>query len=155
MDFPARPAEAVATPSGLAAALGADIRWCGRTADDLLVELPHAATLRALEPDLSAIGHLPVRGVIVTTASDLPGYDFLSRFFAPAVGVLEDPVTGSAHCSLAVFWGQRLGRTRMTGWQASRRGGEVGVDWQGDRVCLIGRAVTVWEGSVVGESSVT
>lgn len=151
MDFPARPAEGIETPSGLASALGADVRWCGRTADDLLVELPHAATLRRLEPDLSAIGHLPVRGVIVTTASDIAGYDFLSRFFAPAVGVPEDPVTGSAHCSLAAFWGQRLGRTRMTGWQASRRGGEVGVEWRGDRVDLIGRAVTVWEGSIVGD----
>lgn len=149
MDFPVRPAEAVATPSGLAQALGADVRWCGRTVDDLLIELPHAATLRALQPDLSALAQIPVRGVIVTAPSDVKDFDFVSRFFAPAAGVPEDPVTGSAHCSLAPYWAPRLGRRRLRGWQASRRGGEVGMEWVGDRVFLTGKAVTVWRGELL------
>ncbi len=149
MNFPARPAEAVQTPDGLAQMLGADVRWCGRSVDDFLVELPHAATLRNLQPDLHALAHLAARGVIVTTASDVPEYDFLSRFFAPSAGVPEDPVTGSAHCTLAPYWGRRLGRTQMRGWQASRRGGEVGMEWVGERVFLTGRAVTVWRGEVL------
>lgn len=149
MDFPSRPAEPVPTPAGMAQMLGADVRWCGRTAEDYLVELPHAATLRSLQPDINALTHLSARGVIVTTPSDVPGFDFLSRFFAPAAGIPEDPVTGSAHCTLAPFWGNRLGRTQMRGWQASRRGGDVGVEWVGDRVFLTGHAVTVWRGEVV------
>ena len=86
--------------------------------------------------------------MIVTAASDTVEYDFISRFFAPAVGVPEDPVTGSAHCTLGPFWGARLGRTRLRGWQASRRGGAVGVEWAGDRVRLSGSAVTVWRGQL-------
>lgn len=150
MDFPAREVEAAEVPVGLREALGVDLRWSGRAVEDLFVEVVHAATLRAMEPDLAALARFPVRGVIVTAPSDLPGYDFLSRFFAPGAGVPEDPVTGSAHCALATFWGRRLGRTRMKGWQASRRGGEVGVEWSGDRVHLIGRAVTTWRGEWLG-----
>jgi PhzF family phenazine biosynthesis protein len=150
MDFPERPAQAMAIPEGLPAALGSDVRWCGRSVDDLLVELPHAATVRGLNPDLAAIGRFPVRGVIVTAPSDGEGSDFVSRFFAPAVGVPEDPVTGSAHCTLAGYWAERLGKTRLVGRQVSRRGGMVGVCLKGGRVELTGSAVIVWRGEWVG-----
>jgi PhzF family phenazine biosynthesis protein len=153
MDFPARPATACEVPGGLAEALGADIRWCGRSVDDLLVELPHASVVRRIAPDMARIAGFPARGVIVTAASDEPGPDFVSRFFAPAVGVPEDPVTGSAHCTLGPFWAARLGRSRLRGWQASRRGGWVDVESHGDRVVLGGRAVTVLAGEWMGGAS--
>ena len=148
MDFPARVASACPLPEGLASALGTDARWCGASAHDFLVELPHAAIVRGLEPDFGALAKLPVRGVIVTAAADVVGFDFVSRFFAPSVGVPEDPVTGSAHCTLGPFWGARLGKTRLRGWQASRRGGAVGVEIKGERVVLSGSAVTAWRGEL-------
>lgn len=146
MDFPARPAVACELPAGLADALGADVRWCGRSIDDLLVELPHASVVRELAPDVGALAGFPVRGVIVTAASDVPGHDFVSRFYAPALGVPEDPVTGSAHCTLGPYWAARLGRASLRGWQASRRGGSVAVECCGERVVLGGRAVTMLRG---------
>jgi predicted PhzF superfamily epimerase YddE/YHI9 len=146
MDFPARPAVACELPAGLADALGADVRWCGRSIDDLLVELPHASVVRELAPDVGALAGFPVRGVIVTAASDVPGHDFVSRFYAPASGVPEDPVTGSAHCTLGPYWAARLGRASLRGWQASRRGGSVAVECRGERVVLGGRAVTMLRG---------
>jgi len=149
MDFPVRAARVCDVPAGLAAALGADIRWCGRSADDFLVELPHAAIVRRLDPDLARLAEIPARGVIVTAASDQGDHDFVSRFFAPAAGVPEDPVTGSTHCTLAPYWGSKLGRNRMRGWQASRRGGSVGVEWSGDRVVLTGAARTTWRGELL------
>ena len=105
-----------------------------------------AARVRALTPDLSLLGRIPVRGVIVTAPGDQPGVDFVSRFFAPAAGLPEDPVTGSAHCALAPFWAGRLGRQTLTGYQASRRGGTVRAELRGDRVLLGGQAVTVLRG---------
>jgi predicted PhzF superfamily epimerase YddE/YHI9 len=146
LDFPARPAMPCDVPGGLADAIGADMRWCGRSLEDLLVELPHASVVRGLAPDLAALAALPVRGVIVTAASDVAGHDFVSRFFAPAVGVPEDPVTGSAHCTLGPFWAARLGRASLRGLQASRRGGTVAVACQGERILLTGAAVTTWRG---------
>jgi len=112
------------------------------------VELESPATLRALQPDFTRLAGLPVRGVIVTSASDDPQFDFLSRFFAPAVGVNEDPVTGSAHCSLGPFWQARLGRDELVAWQASPRGGRVRVRMGGGRVALGGGAVTVLRGEL-------
>ena len=146
MDFPARPAVGEEAPAGLTGILGADVRWCGRSADDLLVEVSHAAVVRCLRPDLAGLAVLPARGVIVTAASDRTGHDFVSRFFAPAAGIAEDPVTGSAHCTLGPYWSARLGRTVLRGWQASARGGSVGVEVAGDLVLLTGQAVTVWSG---------
>ena len=148
MDFPARPAEACTVPDGLDAALGAAVRFCGRSADDLLVEIPTEAEVRGCVPDLAFLGRIPARGIIVTAASATDEADFVSRFFAPAVGVPEDPVTGSAHCTLAVHWGRRLGRARMRGRQVGPRGGAVGVEWIGNRVRLAGTAVTVWNGEL-------
>lgn len=146
MDFPACPARATTPPDGLAAALGSVPVWVGRTEYDYLCELPDASAVRALRPDLRALAEIEARGIIVTASAGEAGYDFVSRFFAPAVGVPEDPVTGSAHCALAPYWSARLVRSTLTGWQASARGGEVRVRWEGDRVWLGGRAVTVWEG---------
>ncbi len=108
LDFPATPAVPTTGPSGLEDAVGAPIRSVGKTPFDYLVELESEAAVRRLEPDLVRISRLPVRGVIVTAASS-GGQDFVSRFFAPAAGVPEDPVTGSAHCALAPFWGRASG----------------------------------------------
>jgi len=105
--------------------------------------------VRGLQPDIAALGRVEARGVIVTAASDVAEADFISRFFAPAVGVAEDPVTGSSHCCLAPWWAAKLGRTRLVGYQASARGGLVRAEQQGDRVLLGGRAVTVLRGELV------
>jgi predicted PhzF superfamily epimerase YddE/YHI9 len=106
-------------------------------------------TLRAIKPDFALLATLRVRGVIVTSRSSTAGYDFVSRFFAPASGVNEDPVTGSAHCCLAPFWRDRLGRSELVGYQASPRGGIVRVRTEGDRVFLGGKAVTVLRGELL------
>jgi PhzF family phenazine biosynthesis protein len=147
LDFPARVAEEAPAPAGLAEALGAPLRYVGRSALDYLVELDAEETVRGLAPDVRRLLPLPVRGVIVT-ARGSGRFDFVSRFFAPAVGVDEDPVTGSAHCCLAPFWAARLGKTEMLAYQASARGGVVRVRVAGDRVALGGRAVMVLAGEL-------
>jgi PhzF family phenazine biosynthesis protein len=152
MDFPACPPEKVEPPEGLAAALGISPSWTGRNAqNDVLAVVDDADAVRSLTPDVAALGRIDARGVCVTAADT--DHDFVSRFFAPAVGIPEDPVTGSAHCMLAPFWAERLGRTRMTGYQASARGGQVMVATHGDRVVLSGSAVTVLEGTLHAEPS--
>jgi PhzF family phenazine biosynthesis protein len=143
MDFPARPPRPVEAPAGLMDALGVTARFIGRDADDYLVEVESEAAVRSLKPDISALAKLEVRGTIVTARSVQPDFDFVSRFFAPAVGVPEDPVTGSAHCCLTSYWAEKLGKTEMTAYQASARGGTVRVRLAGDRVKLSGQAVTV------------
>ncbi len=104
--------------------------------------------LRTIRPDFAALSQLPVRGLIVTSRS-FGGYDFVSRFFAPAVGIPEDPVTGSAHCCLADYWSRKLGKAQMVGYQVSARGGMVRVRVAGDRVFLGGHAVTVVQGELL------
>jgi PhzF family phenazine biosynthesis protein len=141
MDFPARRCTPCPPPAGLAAALGCEILWCGANGMDYLVEVKDEATLRGLRPNMSELALLPVRGVIVTCPAAAGPFDFLSRFFAPAAGVPEDPVTGSAHCALGPFWQERLGRGDLTALQASDRGGVVKVGVRGDRVILRGQAV--------------
>lgn len=152
LDFPARPPEPCAAVPGLAQALGAKIAGSHSlpTGGHLehLVELGDAATLRQLRPDLAAMQALGVPALTVTAPGDDPRYDFVSRFFAPGVGIDEDPVTGSAHCVLAPFWARRLGKTRLVGYQASARGGVVGCEWAGERVLLRGQAVTVLRGTL-------
>ena len=151
LDFPATPATPVEPPAGLAAALGARPCYVGLNVFDYLVEVESEAIVRSLRPDVTALGRLPVRGVIVTAASAAPEFDFVSRFFAPAVGVNEDPVTGSAHCCLAPFWAGRLGKTEMVAYQASARGGVVRVRLGpgAERVLLGGQAVTVLVGELL------
>jgi predicted PhzF superfamily epimerase YddE/YHI9 len=119
------------------------IGWCGRGRSDLLIELADAAAVRSLQPDLGDIAALGVRCVVFTAGGDRDGIDCVSRVFAPSFGIAEDPVTGSAHCTLAPFWAERLGRTELVGEQASARGGIVRMRVAGDRVILGGRAVTV------------
>jgi len=148
LDFPARIAEPVSAPAGLLEALGAEATHVGRNVDDYLVVVESEDAVRALRPDLAALGALTVRGVIVTARASTAPYDFVSRFFAPAVGIAEDPVTGSAHCCLTPFWAERLGKPAMVGYQASARGGAVDVRLEGDRVRLAGRAVTVLDGEL-------
>jgi len=148
MDFPAKletPAEA---PPQLAEALGAELRYVGRNQFDYLVEVADEAVLRSLRPQHHLLRELPVRGVIAT-AGGSGEFDFVSRFFAPGSGVDEDPVTGSAHTALAPFWAKRLGKTEMTGYQASARGGVVKVRVAGPRVLLAGQAVTVLRGELL------
>lgn len=148
LDFPSRPITPCKPPAGLKQALGGAVRSIGRNKDDYLVELANERAVRDLTPDLTAIARLPVRGVIVT-ARALRRFDFVSRFFGPAVGVPEDPVTGSAHCALAPFWSGRLGRPRLRGYQASARGGVVETELVGDRVHLRGTACTVVRGELL------
>ncbi|HVS63080.1 MAG TPA: PhzF family phenazine biosynthesis protein [Thermoanaerobaculia bacterium] len=147
LDFPSRDPVPAEPPEGLIEALGVQPAGVHRSGEgDYLVELFDAEAVRAVEPDFALLGSLEARGVIVTARADEDGHDVVSRFFAPAVGVPEDPVTGSAHCTLGPYWARRLGRERLRAYQASARGGVVEVTVRGDRVGLAGRAVTVWEG---------
>jgi PhzF family phenazine biosynthesis protein len=146
LDFPARVAAPAEAPPGLAEALGVDLHYVGRNVDDYLAEVESEDAVRALRPDARGLRTLGVRGVIVTAKAETAGFDFVSRFFAPGAGIDEDPVTGSAHCCLAPFWGERLGKRAMVGYQAPARGGVVRVRLEGERVELAGRAFTVLDG---------
>lgn len=149
LDFPATSPAPAPAPAGLLAALGLPSAAAVlRSRFDYLVEVEDAARVRALAPDFGALRRVEARGVIVTAPSDVASADFVSRFFGPAVGVDEDPVTGSAHCALAPYWCGRLGRAELVGYQASARGGSVRVTLKGDRVLLGGQAVTVLRGEL-------
>ncbi len=150
MDFPAMPARRIDPPTGLAAAIGAEPLWVGASASDLMVEIADEKKVRTLRPDLAAIAKIDARGVIVTSRAITSGVDFVSRFFGPAVGVPEDPVTGSAHCTLGPYWAEKLGKAEVVGYQVSSRGGTVRVTPRGDRVVLGGQAVTVLRGTLTG-----
>ena len=149
MDFPATPPEEAEPPPGLGDVFGIEPVWTGRSRFDVFVEAGDEATILTLEPDHADVAALGARGVIVTAEADESSvYDFVSRFFAPGSGVPEDPVTGSAHCALAPYWAKKLGRNPLTGYQASKRGGFVGVRVVGNRVELTGRAVIVLRGEL-------
>lgn len=150
LDFPALPEEPVEGPAGLADALGAVPAYVGRSTYDFLVELDSEEALRALRPDFARLGALSgTRGFIVTARVTSEEFDFVSRYFAPAAGIDEDPVTGSAHCCLGPFWGRRLGKEELVAYQASARGGVVRVRLRGERVSLGGQAVTVMRGELL------
>ncbi|MBO6574685.1 MAG: PhzF family phenazine biosynthesis protein [Rhodothermales bacterium] len=149
MNFPTEEPRGRPRPADLETMLGAPVAWYGENRMDAFVQLDQPGWVRSLDPDMSSIARLPVRGLIVTATGDAPEYDFISRFFAPQSGVPEDPVTGSAHCALAPFWHDRLGSPKLTGFQASARGGRVQVEHDGDRVLLTGRAVTVLRGELL------
>ncbi len=142
MDFPADPPVADTPPAGFSVD---GMRWFGHGCSDVVIELGDAESVRSLRPDLAALAALGSRAVVFTATGDVPGVDCVSRVFGPNVGIPEDPVTGSAHCCLAVFWNRRTGKERLVGHQASRRGGTVLMRLQGDRVVLGGQAVTVAE----------
>ena len=147
MDFPARAPRAAARPAGLDGALGTRAREVLHDGFNYLAMLDSAEAVRRLRPDFSAIAGLDAGGVIITAAGDL-GYDCVSRYFAPAKGIDEDPVTGGAHCALAPLWAERLGRREIRAFQASRRGGEIVCRVLGDRVELEGECAFYMEGQV-------
>lgn len=153
MNFPAKLETPVQAPPGLEAALGASPVYVGRNQFDYLVEVDGEDVVRNLKPDITQISKLPIRGVIVTSRANqelgMKGFDFISRFFAPAVGVSEDPVTGSAHSCLGPYWGKKLGKQEMLAYQASARGGVLHIRLEGDRVILTGQAITVLEGTLI------
>ena len=149
MDFPAEPEQPVDPPPALAKALGVEPRYVGMNRFDYLVEVDSEEIVRGASPDFGLLNSLTARGVILTSRTTTGRYDFVSRFFAPAVGVNEDPVTGSAHCCLGPYWAGRLGRESFLAYQASRRGGVVRVAMRGERVMIGGQAVTILRGEML------
>ncbi len=143
LDFPREDAEDAPMPERLSDALGIEPLYVGKNRFDYILELGSETEVRELHPDFKLLKKVPARGVIVTSVSDTPEYDFVSRFFAPLSGIDEDPVTGSAHCCLGPYWEKSLGKSEFAAYQASERGGEVYVRVEGDRVVLGGKAVTV------------
>ena len=149
MDFPAEVATECQPAAGLLDALGIDSAiTVGRNRFDWLVQVATEDIVRRLEPNFAALAQIETRGVIVTSESSQQEIDFVSRFFGPRAGINEDPVTGSAHCCLAPFWSSRLGNDQLVGFQASKRGGVVNTEVNGDRVTLAGSAITVLSGSL-------
>ncbi len=153
LDFPARKLENAEQNAELNRALGIKPVFTGKYraghGDVFLLEADSEETVRRLAPDFQALISTGVRSVIVTSRSSDPKFDFVSRYFAPAVGVNEDPVTGSSHCILAPYWSGKLGKRELTGYQASERSGVVRCEWRDDRVVLEGNAVTVFKIEIV------
>ena len=148
MDFPATPPSAVPPSADFAAVFGFDPVWHGRSRFDLFAVAPDEATVLSLTPDDAAVEALGARGVIVTSRAS-GEHDAVSRFFAPGSGVPEDPVTGSAHCAIGPYWADQMGIDTVRCYQASARGGGMDVHVRGDRVDLIGRAVTTLRGELL------
>jgi PhzF family phenazine biosynthesis protein len=149
LNFPATFERATEPPADLSRALGATPKYVGRSRLDYLIELQREDDVRQLRPNAAQLATIPGRGFIVTSRSESAGADFVSRFFAPSVGITEDPVTGSAHCTLGPFWSARLGKADLVGRQVSDRGGTVKVSVASDRVRLGGQAVTVLRGELL------
>jgi PhzF family phenazine biosynthesis protein len=147
MNFPSRLSDRVATPAGLAEALGVEPVEVFENKFNYMALLENEAIVRALAPDMAALARMDRNGVIVTAAGE-GIYDFVSRYFAPAKGIPEDPVTGAAHCMLAPYWSNRLGKTEFRAFQASKRGGEVVCRLAEDRIELEGNCVFYLEGNV-------
>jgi PhzF family phenazine biosynthesis protein len=151
MDFPAKGSTSVSAPEGLLESLGISAVAVSRNEYDYLIEVESEEIVKNIRPNFSVLASVEARGVIVTSRATSSDYDFVSRFFGPRVGVNEDPVTGSAHCCLAPYWQQRLGKDEMVGYQASARGGIVRVRVLGERVMLGGQAITVMRGELARE----
>jgi PhzF family phenazine biosynthesis protein len=149
LDFPVEEAVEIDSPPDLCTALGigSEPIAIGQNRMDYLIEIETEHELRSLRPDMGLLAAFPTRGAIVTCRS-LDGYDFVSRYFAPAFGVPEDAVTGSAHCCLGPYWASKLGKNSLRAFQASKRGGSLEVEVAGDRVMLRGHAVTTLEGAL-------
>lgn len=152
LDFPLKPEQPAEPPPGLLESLGVSANYIGNNGMDYLVEVESEAVLGGIRPNFGRLSQVNCRGIIVTTRADGTPFDFMSRFFAPAAGVNEDPVTGSAHCCLADFWRKRLGKSEFTAFQASPRGGVIYVRIAGDRVQLGGHAVLVATGELLHRS---
>ena len=155
LDFPAEPEEQVAPPLGLARALGVTPKYVGKNRFGYLVEVDSEETVRNLKPNFGLLSEISAEGVIVTSLAATQSYDFVSRFFAPKLGINEDPVTGSAHCCLGPFWRKHLNKNEFIAYQASGRGGVVRVRLSGKRVYLGGQAVTVLRGELTRSLSRT
>jgi PhzF family phenazine biosynthesis protein len=153
MNFPARFVTDTQANALLNRALGAVPRHTSvlssAKGNTYLLEYESERQVAEMVPDFAALLATDARAVIVTSRAETPGYDFVSRFFAPALGISEDPVTGSAHCYLAPYWSKKLGKVEMVGWQVSARTGVVGCAWQGERVALRGQAVTVFKAELL------
>ena len=148
LNFPKATIRQAEPPAGMLDALGVDALFVGHDGTDYLVEIKSDPQLRTLQPDMARLEKVTSRGVIVTARSADKEYDFISRFFAPQVGIPEDPVTGSAHCTLSPYWAEKLGKTNFMAYQASARGGELRLRIEGERVIIGGKAVTVIEGTL-------
>ena len=149
LNFPATPPKTASEPPGLAEALGVVPEYVGANQYDYLVKVGSESEVRGAKPNFLQLRGLGVRGVMLTSESETGEYDFVSRFFAPGAGIDEDPVTGSAHCTLGPYWGEILGKQEMVAYQASARGGVVQVRVGPERVYLGGRAVTVFRGELL------
>jgi PhzF family phenazine biosynthesis protein len=148
LNFPVTPAEEIPEPPGLTAALGVKAVYIGKSRFDYLVRVNSELEVREANPDIDKLNELGVRGIMLTSQGE-GDYDFISRFFAPGAGIDEDPVTGSAHCCLGPYWGRELGKVEMSAFQASARGGEVGVRLVGERVHLTGKAITIFQADLM------
>jgi phenazine biosynthesis protein PhzF family len=156
LNFPSRPVADVAMPEeltdALADALGVRPKYVGKNSlSYLLVEVESETIVRNVCPNFELLTRLDAFGVIITSRSDNPKYDFISRFFAPAAGINEDPVTGSAHCTLGPYWGEKLHKQEFLVYQASKRGGWIHVRLQGESVYLGGQAITVLRGALLDQ----
>jgi predicted PhzF superfamily epimerase YddE/YHI9 len=151
LDFPVSDMEACGAPEGLSEALGLESKlWRKRpTRPSYLIEVASEAIVRGLAPDFAELRLLGIRSVMVTARAETGEFDFVSRFFAPGVGVNEDPVTGSAHCTLTPYWSAKLGKTTLHAYQASSRGGSLICTLEGDRVKLAGKALTILRGELL------
>lgn len=149
LDFPLKPEEETKAPTGLIEALGVSPKYVGTNRSQYLIEIESESVLGRIAPDFKSLAKIPMRGVIVTSRSADPQFDFVSRYFAPGTGVDEDPVTGSAHCTLGDFWRKRFGKSTFWAFQASARGGVVKVRVKDDRAFLGGRAVIVAAGALL------
>ncbi|KAA3611736.1 MAG: PhzF family phenazine biosynthesis protein [Planctomycetota bacterium] len=146
LDFPAQPAEEIPCPDEVSRAFKVEPVFCGCTERDLMVVIESEEQIRDLQPDMYLLENLPQKGFILTAKGDQA--DFVSRFFAPALGVPEDPVTGSAHCTLAPYWSMKLNQDRLMARQLSPRGGEIECRLKGNRVLLSGKAILYLEGKI-------
>ncbi|NLK04460.1 MAG: PhzF family phenazine biosynthesis protein [Clostridiales bacterium] len=146
LNFPATPEKEDEAPLELIEALNIEPLYVGKNIFDYIVEVGTEEIVRNIKPDFTKLLKVDMRGVIVTARSKK--FDFVSRFFAPEIGVFEDPVTGSSHCCLGPYWRDRLGKDEFIAYQSSSRGGVLRVQVVGDRVCISGKAVTVLEGDI-------
>lgn len=148
LNFPTQPPEEIEPPKDLIEAIGISPTFCGKSKNKYLFEVADENILKKLQPDFSAISKLTKEDMIITSASATENFDFVSRFFAPGIGINEDPVTGSAHCVLAPYWHDRLGKFEFNAFQASSRGGVLKVRLAGDRTFISGQAITVFKGEL-------
>jgi PhzF family phenazine biosynthesis protein len=150
LNFPIEPAESCEAPAFLVEGLGVTPEYVGKNRMDYIVEVDCEATLLNLKPNFAVLARVGGRGIIVTSKAEAEKYDFVSRCFYPAVGVNEDPVTGSAHCCLGPYWQKKLHKTKFKAMQISARGGVLFLDIRDERILIAGLAITTLQGSFLG-----